>query len=89
MAVENKNYLDKIVNVYIAYDLDSWSRNQVKTFRRKPYLFGTTAIVKPSDKSDKTHQANMCLWNTVNIPMIYSTGYLEGIPYETLGNIPK
>ena len=61
LAVENKNYLDKIVNVYIAYDLDSWSRNQVKTFRRKPYLFGTTAIVKPSDKSDKTHQANMCL----------------------------
>ena len=27
LAAEQKNYLTKIVNVYIVYDLDTWPRN--------------------------------------------------------------
>ena len=33
LAVEHKNYLTKIVNVYIVYDLDAWSRNPTNNFK--------------------------------------------------------
>ena len=49
-AVEQKNYLIKIVNVYIVYDLDAWSRNPTSNFKFKNCLFGATNIVKNSDK---------------------------------------
>ena len=44
------NYLAKVVNVYIVYDLDAWSRNPTNVFKLKNYLFGATNIVKNSDK---------------------------------------
>ena len=50
LPVEQNNYLTKIVNVYIAYDLDAWSRNPTNNFKFNNCLFGATIIVKNSDK---------------------------------------
>ena len=50
LAVEQNNYLTKIVNVYIVYDLDAQSRNPINNFRFKNSLFGATIIVKNSDR---------------------------------------
>ena len=39
LAVEQKNYLSKIVNIYIVYDLDAWARNPTNNFKlRIAYL---------------------------------------------------
>ena len=38
--------MTKIVNVYIAYDLDAWSRNPINNFNFKNWLFGATKTVK-------------------------------------------
>ena len=35
LAVEQNNSLPKIVNVYIAYDLDAWPRNSTNNFKFK------------------------------------------------------
>ena len=50
LSVEQNNYLRKIVNVYIVYDLDVWPRNPTDNFKFKNCLFGATNIVKNSDK---------------------------------------
>ena len=50
LAVEQSNYISKIVNVYIVYDLDVWPRNLTNNFRFKNCLFGAINIVKTSDK---------------------------------------
>ena len=50
LAVQQKNYLCKIVNGYIAYDLDSWKRNPTNNFKFKNCLFAATSIVKSSDQ---------------------------------------
>ena len=50
LAIEQNNYLNKIVNVYIVYDLDAWPRNPINNFKFKNFLFGATNIVKNSDK---------------------------------------
>ena len=42
--------MTKIVNVYIAYDLDDWPRNPTNNFKFKNCLFGATNVVKNSDK---------------------------------------
>ena len=49
LAVEQNNYLTKIVNVYIAYDLDSWRRNLINNFKFKNIIFGATSRVKNRD----------------------------------------
>ena len=46
LALEQNNYLTKIVNVYIVYDLDVWPRNPTNNFKIKNFLFGATNIVK-------------------------------------------
>ena len=39
LAVKQNNYLNKIVNVYIVYDLDAWPRNPTNNFKlRIAYL---------------------------------------------------
>ena len=38
LVAENSNYLTKIVNAYIAFDLDLWSKNPLKTFTLKNCL---------------------------------------------------
>ena len=50
LAVEQNNYVSKIVNVYIVFDLDAWPRNPTNNFKFKKCLFGATAVVKNSDK---------------------------------------
>ena len=35
LAVEQNNYLTKIVNVYIVYDLYAWPRNHTNNFKFK------------------------------------------------------
>ena len=39
LAVEQNNYLTKIVNVYIVYDLDAWPRNSTNNSKSKNCLF--------------------------------------------------
>ena len=46
LTVEQNNYLIKIVNVYIVYDLAAWSKIPLKTFTLKNCLFRTSNIVK-------------------------------------------
>ena len=52
LAVEQRNYLTRIVNVYIVYDLDAWPRNPTNNLKFKNCLFGATSIVKNSDKEN-------------------------------------
>ena len=46
LAVEQNTYATKIVNSYIAYDLNGWPRNHTNNFKFKNCLFGSTNIVK-------------------------------------------
>ena len=50
LVSEQNNYLSKIVNVWIAYDLDAWARNPTNNFKFENCTFGDTIIVKSSDK---------------------------------------
>ena len=50
LAVEQNNYLTKIVNVDIVYDVNPWPRNPPNNFKFKNCLSGATNIVKNSDK---------------------------------------
>ena len=50
LAVEQSNYLNKIVNVYIVYDLNAWPRNPTDIFKFENCLFGATNTVKNTDK---------------------------------------
>ena len=50
LAVEQNNYLTKIVNVYIANDLATWPRNPTNNFKFRNFLLGATNILKNSDK---------------------------------------
>ena len=50
LAVEQNYYATKIVNVYIAYDLDAWPRNPPNNSTFKNCLFCATSIVKKEDK---------------------------------------
>ena len=43
---KKNNYLTKIENVYIVYDLDAWSRNPSNNFKCKNCLFGANSLVK-------------------------------------------
>ena len=46
LAAEQNNKIAKIVNAYIAYDFEFWSRNPTNNFKFKICLFGVTSIVK-------------------------------------------
>ena len=50
LTVGQNNYLTKIVNVCIVYDLDACPRNPINNFKFKDYLFEATNMVKNSDK---------------------------------------
>ena len=54
LAVEQTNYLNKIVNNYIVYDLHAWLRNTTNNFKFRNWLFGATRIVKNSDKEPRS-----------------------------------
>ena len=50
LTVEQNNYLSKIVNVYIVYDLDAWPKIPLRNITLKNCLFAVTNIVKHTDK---------------------------------------
>ena len=50
LAVERNNYLIKIVNFYIAYELNTWPKTPTNNFKFKNCLFGATNVVKNGDK---------------------------------------
>ena len=50
LGVEQNNYVTKILNVCIVYDLDGWPKISHRNFTMKTCLFGATSIVKNSDK---------------------------------------
>ena len=50
LGVEQNNYASKIVNVYIAYDLDTWLRDPTSNFKFKDCFFGATSVAKNIDK---------------------------------------
>ena len=50
LAVEQNNYLTKIVSFYIGYDLDACPINPTNSFKFRICLFGATNVVKNSDK---------------------------------------
>ena len=50
LAVEQNNYLTKIVNTHIVCELDTWPKLSLNNFKIKICLIGVTNIVKHSDK---------------------------------------
>ena len=50
LAVEQSNYLNKVLNDYIFYELNGLPINPTNNLKFKSWLFGTTNIVKNSDK---------------------------------------
>ena len=69
LAKEQKNYLTKIMNVYIFYDLDAWPRNPTSNLKFKNCLFEATNIVKNSDKEKYVYSGyritfdSACSWS--------------------------
>ena len=50
LAIEQDNYLIKIVSIYMIYDLAAWPRNATNDFKFKNCLFEATNTVRNSDK---------------------------------------
>ena len=50
LVVEQSNYLTKIVNVYIVYDLDAWQKIPLRNSTLRNCLFGLADTVKDSNK---------------------------------------
>ena len=55
LGIEQNNYLTKIINPYIAYNLDDWPRNSTNNFKFKNCLFGATNIVKNCDREKSVY----------------------------------
>ena len=45
LAIEQNNYLTKLGNVYIVYELKDWPQDPINNFKFKNCLFGATNIV--------------------------------------------
>ena len=52
MKIEQNNYVSKIVNVYIIFELAAWPRSPSNNFKFKNRLFEATNIAKNSDKEN-------------------------------------
>ena len=63
-AAEQNNYLTKIVNVYIVYDLSSWPRNPTNNLKFKNFFFGAPNIVKNSDKEKYVYSGYVITFNS-------------------------
>ena len=50
LAVEENNYLTKIVNIYIIYDLDAWARDPSNYVKFKNWLLASASVVNDSDQ---------------------------------------
>ena len=50
LTVELNCYTTKLVNVYIVYDLEAWTRDSANNLKFKNCLFGAANTVKICDK---------------------------------------
>ena len=50
LTVELNCYTTKLVNVYIVYDLEAWTRDPANNLKFKNCLFGVANTVKNCDK---------------------------------------
>ena len=73
LAVEQKIYLMKIVNVYIVYDLDAWPRNPTNNFKFKNCLFRATTIVKNNDKEKYVYNRYGITFDSAVHPVLIMT----------------
>ena len=64
LAIEQNNYLTKIVNVYFVYDLDTWPRIPINNLKFKNCLFGATDILKNSDKEKCVYSPYGIIFNS-------------------------
>ena len=55
LAIKQNNYLTKITNVYIIYDLDAWTKNPTNNFKFKNCLIGAINALKNSDNEKYLH----------------------------------
>ena len=64
--------MNKTVNVFIAYDLDAWSRNPTNNFKLKNCSFGASTITKNSYKEKYVYSGygitfdSACWWSFDN-----------------------
>ena len=56
-AVTQSNYLTKVVNVYILYELVACPRSPINNFIFKNCLFGRTSVVNTTDKEKYKYSA--------------------------------
>ena len=66
LAEEQNNYLTKIVNLYIVYDLAAWSRNPTNNLKLMICLFAATNVVKNSDKQKYVYIGYGVAFNTMD-----------------------
>ena len=72
LSVEQNNYLIKIVNIYIIYNLDAWPRKPANNFKFKNYLFRETNKVENGDKEKYVYSGygatfdSACSWSFGN-----------------------
>ena len=50
LTLEQDNYLTKMKDVYIVYDLNAWPRNPIEKFGFENCLFGVTSTIKNRDR---------------------------------------
>ena len=72
LAIEQNNYLTKIVNFYIVYYLDAWSKVTFRGLTLKNCLFEATNIVKNRDKEKYVQRYGLAFgekdeWNFGNV----------------------
>ena len=73
LAAEQNNYVTKIENLYIAYDLDNWPRDPTKNFKFKNCLFGATSVVKNSDIEKYVYSGYGAKFNIVGFGVLITT----------------
>ena len=78
LSVEQNNYLSKIVNVYIVYDLEAWARNASYNFQFKNCLFGASSIVKNTDKENYVYRGYGIIFHSADSWSFHS---------DTAGNV--
>ena len=64
LAIEQNNYLTKIVKVYIFQDLVAWPRNPTSKLKFKNCLFDTSNIVKNSDKEKYVYSGSVIIFDS-------------------------
>ena len=65
--------MTKIENLYIVYDLDGWPRYPTKNFKFKNCLFGTTSVVKNSDKEKYLYSGYGAKFDSVGFGVLITT----------------